>query len=48
MWHESFQRILDSIAQHSQSGFAFKLPNSEVVIVLYPFVLILSADYEEQ
>ncbi|KAK0421650.1 hypothetical protein EV421DRAFT_1746878 [Armillaria borealis] len=29
------------------NGYAFKLPNSEKVIILYPFILILSADYEE-
>ncbi|SJL09055.1 uncharacterized protein ARMOST_12431 [Armillaria ostoyae] len=48
VWHEAFRKILGSIAQYSRSGYAFKLPNSEKVIILYPFILILSADYEEQ
>ncbi|PBK62835.1 hypothetical protein ARMSODRAFT_990404 [Armillaria solidipes] len=47
VWHEAFQKILGPITQYSCSGYAFKLPNSEKVIILYLFILILSADYEE-
>ncbi|PBK81389.1 hypothetical protein ARMGADRAFT_1039324 [Armillaria gallica] len=48
IWHEAFRKILGFITQYSHSGYAFQLPNSEKVIILYPFILILSADYEEQ
>ncbi|KAK0435233.1 uncharacterized protein EV420DRAFT_1678556 [Desarmillaria tabescens] len=48
VWHEAFWKILGSLAQYSHSGYAFQPPNSDKVIILYPFILILSADYEEQ
>ncbi|KAK0457561.1 uncharacterized protein EV420DRAFT_1621072 [Desarmillaria tabescens] len=47
VWHEAFRKILGSLAQYSRSGYAFQPPNSDKVIILYPFILILSADYEE-
>ncbi|KAK0501980.1 hypothetical protein EDD18DRAFT_1100475 [Armillaria luteobubalina] len=37
-----------SVAEYSHTGYAFKLPHSGEVIVIYPFILILSVDYEEQ
>ncbi|KAK0492589.1 hypothetical protein EDD18DRAFT_1108963 [Armillaria luteobubalina] len=37
-----------SVAEYSHTGYAFKLPHSNEVIIIYPFILILSVDYEEQ
>ncbi|KAK0488236.1 hypothetical protein EDD18DRAFT_1359684 [Armillaria luteobubalina] len=47
VWHESFQKIIESIEDYSSTGYAFKLPHSGHIIVIYPFILILCADYEE-
>ncbi|KAK0479440.1 hypothetical protein EDD18DRAFT_1113786 [Armillaria luteobubalina] len=47
VWHESFCKILESVAEYSYTGYAFTLPQSGETIVIYPFILILSADYEE-
>ncbi|KAK0505522.1 hypothetical protein EDD18DRAFT_1098869 [Armillaria luteobubalina] len=47
VWHESFRKIIESIEDYSYAGYAFKLPHSGHVIVIYPFILILCADYEE-
>ncbi|KAK0499285.1 hypothetical protein EDD18DRAFT_1102660 [Armillaria luteobubalina] len=48
VWHESFHKILESVAEYSYTGYAFTLPHSGETIVIYPFIFILSADYEEQ
>ncbi|KAK0494773.1 hypothetical protein EDD18DRAFT_1106659 [Armillaria luteobubalina] len=47
VWHESFCKILESVAEYSYTGYAFTLPHSGETIVIYPFIFILSADYEE-
>ncbi|KAK0471475.1 hypothetical protein IW261DRAFT_1425114 [Armillaria novae-zelandiae] len=47
VWHKSFRKIIQSVAEYSHTGYAFKLPHSGKVIVIYPFIFILSADYEE-
>ncbi|KAK0493602.1 hypothetical protein EDD18DRAFT_1107980 [Armillaria luteobubalina] len=47
VWHESFRKIIESIEDYSSTGYAFKLPHSGCIIVIYPFILILCADYEE-
>ena len=47
VWHESFLKILDSIIQLSKVGFAYKTFEG-IMRLLYPIILILSADYEEQ
>ncbi|KAK0492034.1 hypothetical protein EDD18DRAFT_1080209 [Armillaria luteobubalina] len=47
VWHESFRKILESVAEYSYTGYAFTLPHSGETIVIYPFIFILSADYEE-
>ncbi|KAK0472864.1 hypothetical protein IW261DRAFT_1553238 [Armillaria novae-zelandiae] len=36
-----------SVTEYSHTGYAFKLPHSGKVIIIYPFICILSADYEE-
>jgi hypothetical protein len=47
VWHQSFYALLASICDHSKTGFWFKCADS-VTRHLFPFILILSADYEEQ
>ncbi|KAH7919486.1 hypothetical protein BV22DRAFT_1075186 [Leucogyrophana mollusca] len=47
VWHESFKKILESIAPHSRTGFWFECLD-KVVRLFFPLILILSADYEEQ
>ncbi|KIJ60954.1 hypothetical protein HYDPIDRAFT_169974 [Hydnomerulius pinastri MD-312] len=48
VWHESFTKLLDDIAQYSQTGYAHTSTYDKVARWLFPVVLILSADYEEQ
>ncbi|KAK0473861.1 hypothetical protein IW261DRAFT_1423234 [Armillaria novae-zelandiae] len=48
VWHESFRKIMESVVEYSYTGYAFTLPHSGKTIVIYPFIFILSADYEEQ
>ncbi|KIK18210.1 hypothetical protein PISMIDRAFT_109892 [Pisolithus microcarpus 441] len=47
VWHESFLKILDSIVSLSKVSFAYQTFEG-TVRHLYPVILILSADYEEQ
>ncbi|KAK0471910.1 hypothetical protein IW261DRAFT_1424717 [Armillaria novae-zelandiae] len=47
VWHESFCKIMESVVEYSYTGYAFTLPHSGKTIVIYPFIFILSADYEE-
>jgi hypothetical protein len=47
IWHDSFYELLDSIRVHSKTGLHIECAD-EVVRHLYPAILILSADYEEQ
>ncbi|KAI5982863.1 hypothetical protein EDD15DRAFT_2179828, partial [Pisolithus albus] len=47
VWHQAFLKLLDSITRLSRVGFAYKTHNG-LIRTLYPIVLILSADYEEQ
>ena len=47
IWHDSFYELLDSIRVHSKTGF-FIMCADGIVHHLYPAILILSANYEEQ
>lgn len=47
VWHESFKKFLESVRDRSWVGVARKGPNDED-LVIFPLILILSADYEEQ
>jgi hypothetical protein len=47
IWHESFYKLLKSIEAISVAGFAAHCGDG-VTWVVYPLILILSADYEEQ
>ncbi|KAG2062537.1 hypothetical protein BDR04DRAFT_1123877, partial [Suillus decipiens] len=47
VWHESFFKLLEHAAQYSKTGYSHKCHN-DVLQWLFPIILILSADYEEQ
>ena len=47
VWHDSFYELLDSIHIQSKTGFYIKCADG-ITRHLYPVILILSADYEEQ
>jgi len=47
VWHDSFYELLDSIRIHSKTGFHIRCGDG-IVRHLFPAILILSADYEEQ
>ncbi|KJA13371.1 hypothetical protein HYPSUDRAFT_151670 [Hypholoma sublateritium FD-334 SS-4] len=47
VWHEGFKEVLKSIIQYAQTGIWQKCAD-DVLRWIYPIILILSADYEEQ
>ncbi|KAG6326821.1 hypothetical protein ID866_12268 [Astraeus odoratus] len=47
VWHRLFLKLLESIILLSKTGFAHKCFDG-ILHWLYPLILILSADYEEQ
>ncbi|KAG2336213.1 hypothetical protein BDR05DRAFT_1006072 [Suillus weaverae] len=47
VWHESFLKLLEAVIVHSKSGYWFECWD-RVQHLLWPIILILSADYEEQ
>ncbi|THH15034.1 hypothetical protein EUX98_g9526 [Antrodiella citrinella] len=47
VWHECFRELMKVVAALSYSGYAFKT-FEDIVRYLFPFIAILSADYEEQ
>ena len=47
VWHESFLKLLDKVGQHLMTGYAHTCYN-KIVHWLFPLILILSANYEEQ
>ncbi|KAG1864363.1 hypothetical protein F4604DRAFT_1893404 [Suillus subluteus] len=47
VWHESFLKILSSLASKSHMGQWFECPDN-IQRWFFPIILILSADYEEQ
>lgn len=47
VWHESFHKLLESIIQHAKTGYWFECGDN-IQRRLWPLILILSADYEEQ
>uniref|UniRef100_A0A8H7Y2E1 Uncharacterized protein n=1 Tax=Psilocybe cubensis TaxID=181762 RepID=A0A8H7Y2E1_PSICU len=46
VWHKSFYEIIQSLVDHAKTGFYFSQKDFQRWI--YPVILILSADYEEQ
>lgn len=47
VWHESFYEILRSIEDHATTGYKF-MCGDDILRWIFPFILIASADYEEQ
>lgn len=47
VWHDSFKKLLESICIHSKTGCFVKCGN-KMEQCLFPCMLILLADYEEQ
>ncbi|KAH7903322.1 hypothetical protein BJ138DRAFT_1020830, partial [Hygrophoropsis aurantiaca] len=47
VWHKAFAKLLESISLLSKTGYAHKCYD-KVLRYLFPLILILSADYEEQ
>ncbi|TFK32476.1 hypothetical protein BDQ12DRAFT_773340 [Crucibulum laeve] len=47
VWHESFRKLLETIKLFSKTGCSI-LCGDGIICLLFPFVIILSADYEEQ
>jgi hypothetical protein len=47
VWHSSFVILLENIILYSKTGFSHKCADS-IVRRLFPSLLILAADYEEQ
>ncbi|KAI0337232.1 hypothetical protein BDW22DRAFT_1340223 [Trametopsis cervina] len=47
IYHAAFQVLLKEIAKHSETGYSTYC-GDQILRVLFPFILILAADYEEQ
>ena len=47
VWHDSFYELFDSIRVHSKTGWHIGCAD-KIVRFLFPGILMLSADYEEQ
>ncbi|KAG1801816.1 uncharacterized protein BJ212DRAFT_1286390, partial [Suillus subaureus] len=47
VWHESFFKLLESIILYAKTGFTHKC-HDRITHWLFPLILLLSADYEEQ
>jgi len=47
VWHKSFFKLLESAIKHAEMGYWFECGDA-VQRWLWPLILILSADYEEQ
>jgi hypothetical protein len=48
IWHSAFLKLLEVVAQFSKTGYAYKSSYDNITRWLFPVILILSADYEEQ
>ncbi|KIK83021.1 hypothetical protein PAXRUDRAFT_153342, partial [Paxillus rubicundulus Ve08.2h10] len=47
VWHKAFYILLESIIKYVKTGFWFKCAD-KILQLLFPMILILSGDYEEQ
>jgi hypothetical protein len=47
VWHKAFYEILESIEKYAELGFSLDCGDG-VRRKIHPFILIVSADYEEQ
>ena len=47
VWHEAFRIVLQSIKRYAKTGYKCQCGDG-IIRILYPIVLMLVADYEEQ
>lgn len=47
VWHKAFYVLLESIIKYAKTGFWLEGAD-QVLRLLFPLILILSGDYEEQ
>ncbi|KAI0368253.1 hypothetical protein BV20DRAFT_1084963 [Pilatotrama ljubarskyi] len=47
IWHESFWALLEHVAAYAKTGYKFRCGDN-IERILFPIILILVADYEEQ
>ncbi|EGO04618.1 hypothetical protein SERLA73DRAFT_118586 [Serpula lacrymans var. lacrymans S7.3] len=47
VWHELFLKVVESLELHAKTGYYYQRTEGDV-LYLFPIILILSADYEEQ
>ncbi|KAI0373353.1 hypothetical protein BV20DRAFT_1013853, partial [Pilatotrama ljubarskyi] len=47
IWHDSFWALLETVAAHAKTGYKFRCGDN-IERILFPIILILVADYEEQ
>ena len=47
VWHEAFKKLLETLPDHSQVG-CWTECGDKITWQLFPGVIILSSDYEEQ
>ena len=48
VWHEALVEILNTLEQYAKTGWYFTGCADEIVRWLFPVILLLSADFEEQ
>ncbi|OJT09918.1 hypothetical protein TRAPUB_13606, partial [Trametes pubescens] len=47
IWHESFKILVHTVSQYAKTGYKFQC-GDDIERILYPVIIILVADYEEQ
>ncbi|KAL1938432.1 hypothetical protein VTO73DRAFT_11672 [Trametes versicolor] len=47
IWHDSFKILVHTVSQHAKTGYKFQC-GDDIERILYPVIIILVADYEEQ
>ena len=47
VWHEAFRIVLQNIKRYAKTGYKCQCGDG-IIRILYPIVLMLVADYEEQ
>lgn len=47
VYHQSFKVLLEKVAMHSRTGYRLRCGDNKLR-TLYPFIHIITADYEEQ
>ena len=47
VWHESFWKVIESIAKYARTGYPHTCGDN-IARILLPLIFLLSSDYEEQ